>query len=89
MWTSSTTTGWTRKLRWRRPWERWPRRVRSGKALYAGLSNYNGPTLEKAAALLDEMGCPFVINQNRYSIFDRTVEQNGLLENRPAVCKRA
>ena len=54
--------------------------VRSGKALYAGLSNYNGPTLEKAAALLDEMGCPFVINQNRYSIFDRTVEQNGLLE---------
>ncbi len=54
--------------------------VRSGKAIYAGLSNYNGPTLEKAAALLTELGCPFVINQNRYSILDRTVESNGLLE---------
>ena len=54
--------------------------VRSGKALYAGLSNYNGPTLEKAAAILDELHVPFVINQNRYSIFDRTIEQNGLKE---------
>ena len=53
--------------------------VRNGKALYAGLSNYDGPTLEQAAALLDEMGVPFVINQNRYSILDRTVERNGLL----------
>ena len=54
--------------------------VRSGKALYVGLSNYNGPTLEKAAAILKELHVPFVINQNRYSIFDRTVEENGLLE---------
>lgn len=52
--------------------------VTSGKALYAGLSNYDGPTLEKAAAILQRLHCPFVINQNRYSIFDRTVEQNGL-----------
>ena len=52
--------------------------VRSGKALYAGLSNYDGPTLEKAAAILDELHVPFVINQNRYSIFDRTIEHNGL-----------
>ena len=52
--------------------------VRSGKALYAGLSNYNGETLEKACAILDELHVPFVINQNRYSIFDRTIEQNGL-----------
>lgn len=52
--------------------------VRSGKALYAGLSNYNGEQLEKAAALLTGMGVPFVINQNRYSIFDRTIEKNGL-----------
>ena len=44
--------------------------VQSGKALYVGLSNYDGATLEKAAALLDEMKVPFVINQNRYSIFD-------------------
>ena len=52
--------------------------VRSGKALYVGLSNYDGPTLEKATAILDELKVPFVINQNRYSIFDRTIERNGL-----------
>lgn len=54
--------------------------VKSGKALYAGLSNYNGETLERACAILDDFKCPFIINQNRYSIFDRTVEQNGLKE---------
>lgn len=52
--------------------------VQSGKALYVGLSNYNGETLEKAAAILEEMKVPFVINQNRYSMFDRTIENNGL-----------
>ena len=54
--------------------------VKSGKALYVGLSNYNRETLEKACAILDDLKCPFIINQNRYSIFDRTVEQNGLKE---------
>ena len=54
--------------------------VSSGKALYVGLSNYDGPTLEKAAAILDELHAPFIINQNRYNIFDRTVENNGLKE---------
>lgn len=54
--------------------------VKSGKALYAGLSNYDGPTMEKAAAILRELHCPFVINQNRYSIFDRSIERNGLKE---------
>ena len=54
--------------------------VQSGKALYVGLSNYDGETLRKAAAILDELRVPFVINQNRYSIFDRTIEQNGLKE---------
>ena len=52
--------------------------VRSGKALYAGLSNYNGEQLEKTVKILTELKCPFIINQNRYSIFDRTIEQNGL-----------
>ncbi|HIZ80879.1 MAG TPA: L-glyceraldehyde 3-phosphate reductase [Candidatus Mediterraneibacter pullistercoris] len=52
--------------------------VRSGKALYAGLSNYDGDTMEKAAAILEELHCPFIINQNRYSILDRTIENNGL-----------
>lgn len=61
--------------------------VQSGKALYVGLSNYNGPTLEKAAKILQSLHCPFVINQNRYSIFDRTVEQNGLKETAAALHK--
>src|SRR5574344_964966 len=53
--------------------------VSSGKALYVGLSNYDGPTLEKATKILTDLHCPFVINQNRYSIFDRKIENNGLL----------
>lgn len=52
--------------------------VQSGKALYVGLSNYDGARMEQAAAILTEMRVPFVINQNRYSIFDRTIERNGL-----------
>ena len=52
--------------------------VCQGKALYVGLSNYDGETLEQAAAILKDLKCPFVINQNCYSIFDRTVEKNGL-----------
>jgi L-glyceraldehyde 3-phosphate reductase len=54
--------------------------VSSGKALYVGLSNYDGPTLQKASAILTSLHVPFVINQNRYSIFDRKIEQNGLLK---------
>lgn len=54
--------------------------VKSGKALYAGISNYDGPTLERACRILEELKCPFIINQNRYSIFDRTIENNGLKE---------
>jgi L-glyceraldehyde 3-phosphate reductase len=52
--------------------------VHSGKALYVGLSNYDGETLKKATEILEDLKCPFVINQNRYSIFDRTIEKNGL-----------
>lgn len=52
--------------------------VSSGKALYAGLSNYSGEQLEEAEKILTELKCPFIINQNRYSVFDRTIEQNGL-----------
>ncbi len=53
--------------------------VKSGKALYVGLSNYDGATMQQAADILRELRCPFVINQNRYSILDRTVEKNGAL----------
>ena len=54
--------------------------VISGKALYVGLSNYDGPSMEKVAGILQDLHCPFVINQNRYSIFDRKIEENGLKE---------
>ncbi len=54
--------------------------VQRGKALYVGLSNYDGETLAKASEILIQMHCPFIINQNRYSIFDRTIENNGLKE---------
>ncbi len=54
--------------------------VKQGKALYVGLSNYDGKTLEKASEILETLHCPFVINQNRYSLFDRTIENNGLKE---------
>lgn len=55
--------------------------VAEGKALYVGLSNYDGRALEKACKILNELRCPFIINQNRYSIFDRTIEQNSLKES--------
>ena len=54
--------------------------VKSGKALYVGLSNYDGERMERASKILEELKCPFIINQNRYNIFNRTVEQNGALE---------
>lgn len=55
--------------------------VTEGKGLYVCLSNYDGRALKKACKILNELRCPFIINQNRYSIFDRTIEQNGLKES--------
>ena len=52
--------------------------VLSGKALYVGISNYDGRTMKEMSKLLSELHVPFIINQNRYSIFDRTIEENGL-----------
>lgn len=52
--------------------------VRSGKALYVGISNYTGEKLMEATKILNELKTPFIINQNKYSIFDRTIENNGL-----------
>jgi L-glyceraldehyde 3-phosphate reductase len=57
--------------------------VKSGKALYVGLSNYDGKTMKAAAAILNDLHCPFIINQNRYSILDRTIERNGLKKAAP------
>lgn len=61
--------------------------VQSGKALYVGLSNYDGATLKQAEAILKEMKVPFIINQNSYSIFNRTVENDGLKETSAALGK--
>lgn len=52
--------------------------VKSGKALYVGISNYNKEQTIEAAKLFQELGTPFIINQRKYSIFDRTIEQDGL-----------
>ena len=54
--------------------------VRSGKALYVGISKYDGERLEKASKILDDLHVPFIINQNRYNILDRNIEENGLKE---------
>ncbi len=52
--------------------------VRSGKALYVGISNYNKEQTIEAAKLFKELGTPFIINQRKYSLFDRTIEEDGL-----------
>ena len=54
--------------------------VKQGKALYIGLSNYDGETMKKAAAILKDLNCPYVINQNKYSIFNRNIEENGIFK---------
>ena len=54
--------------------------VRSGKALYAGISNYNREQTIQAASILRDLHCPFIINQRRYSIFCRDIEKDGLKE---------
>lgn len=54
--------------------------VRSGKALYVGISNYNKEQTIAIAQLFQRMGTPFIINQRRYSMFDRGIEKDGLKE---------
>jgi L-glyceraldehyde 3-phosphate reductase len=53
--------------------------VRSGKALYAGISNYPADKTREAAAILRSLGTPCLIHQPKYSMFERWVE-NGLLD---------
>lgn len=52
--------------------------VRSGKALYVGISNYNKERTIAIAALFKEMGTPFIINQRKYSMLVRDIEKDGL-----------
>lgn len=52
--------------------------VRSGKALYVGISNYNKEQTEAAMKILKELKTPFIINQRKYSLFERNIEKEGL-----------
>ena len=54
--------------------------VRSGKALYAGVSNYPAERLRQAARILRDLGTPCLIHQPKYSLFERTPETTGLFD---------
>lgn len=54
--------------------------VRSGKALYAGISSYNSQRTREAAAILKDLGTPCLIHQPSYNLFNRWIERDGLLD---------
>lgn len=54
--------------------------VRSGRALYAGISSYNSEKTREAAAILKSLGTPCVIHQPSYNMLNRWVERDGLKE---------
>jgi L-glyceraldehyde 3-phosphate reductase len=54
--------------------------VRSGRALYAGVSSYNAARTREAAAILTELGTPCLIHQPSYNLFNRWIEHDGLLD---------
>ncbi|UUP18585.1 L-glyceraldehyde 3-phosphate reductase [Nitratireductor thuwali] len=54
--------------------------VRSGRALYVGISSYNAQRTREAAAILKELGTPCLIHQPSYSLINRWVEDDGLLD---------
>ena len=52
--------------------------VRSGKALYVGISSYNSEKTKQAVAILNDLGTPCLIHQPSYNILNRWVETDGL-----------
>lgn len=52
--------------------------VKSGKALYVGISNFDAKNAAKATTILRELKTPFVLHQNSYSMLNRKIENNGL-----------
>jgi L-glyceraldehyde 3-phosphate reductase len=54
--------------------------VQQGKALYAGISQYKSEATAQASQILRQMGTPMLIHQPRYSMLDRWVEEDGLLD---------
>ena len=59
--------------------------VRSGKALYAAISNYDQEYTQRAIEIMKELHCPLIVNQRSYSIFERTIETDGVKK----YCKEA
>ena len=59
--------------------------VKSGRALYAGISNYNREYTARAIEIARALHLPLIVNQRRYSIFDRTIEDDGV----KAFCREA
>jgi len=53
--------------------------VQQGKALYVGISNYDAEQTEQAADILQDLGTPCIIHQPKYNMFNRWVEEEGLL----------
>ena len=65
--------------------------VRSGKALYVGISNYDAEQTREAVRVLKELGTPCLIHQPSYSLLNRRIENNGVLatlraENVGCIC---
>ncbi|MDH5353209.1 MAG: L-glyceraldehyde 3-phosphate reductase [Gammaproteobacteria bacterium] len=54
--------------------------VRSGRALYAGISSYNSQRTRQAVSILEELGTPCLIHQPSYSMLNRWIESDGLLD---------
>lgn len=54
--------------------------VRSGRALYAGISSYSAADTRRAAAILADLGTPLLIHQPSYSMLNRWIERDGLLD---------
>jgi L-glyceraldehyde 3-phosphate reductase len=54
--------------------------VRSGKALYVGISSYSAQDTRRAAAILTDLGTPLLIHQPSYSMLNRWIETEGLLD---------
>jgi L-glyceraldehyde 3-phosphate reductase len=54
--------------------------VRSGRALYVGLSNYRPAEAKRAFAILKQLGTPCLIHQPSYNMFDRWIEDTGLID---------
>ena len=54
--------------------------VRSGRALYAGISTYSPEQTREAARILNDLGTPCLIHQPRYNMFDRWIEEDGLVD---------